>query len=73
MEINELERWQKARRDATNIIVACLNTGHVPFGNVSKGKRLDLIRGQITLLTEQLLEEEHEEKRTSTDAGELSI
>jgi len=53
-------QWQNARRDASNIIIAALHTDHLPHAtNVAKGKRLDLLRGYVKELTEQLIEEEN--------------
>lgn len=53
-----MTKYREARRDATALIVAALNTGHLPFGNMAKGQRLDHLRGQVKLMTEQLLEDE---------------
>ncbi len=61
-------QYQAARRDATSLIVAALNAeGHVEGGvlpwpkNLAKSKRLDVLRGYIGELTQQFLEEEHNE------------
>lgn len=52
-------QWQSARRDATSVVVAALHTDSLPWAsNVAKSKRLDLLQGYITELTEQLLTEE---------------
>jgi hypothetical protein len=61
-------QWQAARRDACNIIVAAIKAegydtkGILPWAaNVAKAKKLDLLRGYITQLTEQFIEEENNE------------
>lgn len=48
-----------ARRDATRVIVAAMETGNLPWpSNVPKGQKLDLLRGYINQLTVQFLESE---------------
>ena len=52
-------QWQAARKDATAGVVAALHTDSLPWAsNVAKSKKLDLLQGYITELTNQLLEEE---------------
>jgi hypothetical protein len=49
-------RFQAARADACNIIVAALAADHLPHAsNVAKGKRLDLLLGYVKEVTNQLL------------------
>ncbi len=51
-----------ARRDATRVIVAAMQTGNLPWAtNVPKGQRLDLLRGYINTLAVQFLEDENAE------------
>ena len=57
-------QWQAARRDACNVMVACLQTDNMPWAqNLAKGKRLDMLRGYIKELTIQFLEEENDTTR----------
>ena len=52
--------WEAARRDACNVIVAALHTDSLPWNKaLAKGKRLDMLRGYISELTTQFLEEEN--------------
>ena len=53
-------RWQAARRDACNVIVAALHCDALPWNtNVAKGKKLDLLVGYIHELTSQFVEGEN--------------
>jgi hypothetical protein len=53
-------QWEAARRDACNVIVAALHTDSLPWNKaLAKGKRLDMLRGYITELTTQFVEEEN--------------
>jgi hypothetical protein len=52
-------RYQAARRDASNIVIAALHTDHLPHAvNVAKGKRLDLLLQYVEEVTHSLLEQE---------------
>ncbi len=52
-------RYQAARRDASNIVIAALHTDHLPHAvNVAKGKRLDLLLQYVEEVTQTLLERE---------------
>ena len=66
-DVGKRIQWQAARRDACNIVVACLALeatnveakGILPWAaNVAKAKKLDLLRGYINELTKQFIEEE---------------
>jgi len=58
--VGERIRFQAARADACNIIVAALAADHLPHAsNVAKGKRLDLLLGYVKEVTNQLLEMEN--------------
>ncbi len=47
-----------ARRDATRVIVAAMETGNLPWStNTPKNQRLDLLRGYINTLATQFLED----------------
>lgn len=60
-DIGKRIRWQAARRDACSVIVAALHTDTLPWNtNLAKGKRLDMLRGYITELTTQFVEEEND-------------
>ena len=53
-------RWQAARRDACNVIVAALHCDALPWNiNVAKGKKLDLLVGYIHELTSQFVKGEN--------------
>jgi len=55
---------QNARRDATRVIVAALESGHLPWAtNVPKGQKLDLLRGYINELAKQFIEDESNETK----------
>ena len=61
---------QEARRDATRVIVAAMQTGNLPWAaNTPKNQKLDLLRGYINQLTEQFIEEENEAESDSNSAG----
>ena len=52
-------RYQAARRDAANVVVAALHTDALPWAsNVAKAKKLDLLTGYIEQVTKTLLEQE---------------
>lgn len=52
-------KYQAARRDACNLVVAALHTDHLPHAaNVAKGKRLALLEGYVEQVTKTLLEQE---------------
>ncbi len=56
-----MSRISNARRDSTRVIVAAMQTDNLPWAtNTPKGQKLDLLRGYIQVLTEQLLEDEDE-------------
>jgi len=51
----------RARRDATRVIVAAMETGNLPWAkNTPNNQKLDLLRGYINELAEQFLEDENE-------------
>lgn len=57
--VGERIRYQAARRDASNIVIAALHTDHLPHAvNVAKGKRLDLLLQYVEEVTHSLLEQE---------------
>lgn len=69
-----------ARRDATRVIVAALETNNLPWAtNTPKNQKLDLLRGYINMLTEQFLKDEEDENeqqensRSTDSAGEHSF
>ncbi len=48
-----------ARRDATRVIVAAMETGNLPWAaNTPKNQKLDLLRGYINTLAAQFIEDE---------------
>lgn len=52
---------QDARRDATRVIVAAMQTDNLPWAkNTPNNQKLDLLRGYINTLTQQFLEDENE-------------
>lgn len=52
-------RYQAARRDAAQLVVAALHTDHLPHAaNVAKAKRLDLLLGYVEQVTKELLAQE---------------
>jgi hypothetical protein len=52
-------RYQAARRDAANLVVAALHTDALPWAsNVAKAKKLDLLTGYVQQVTRTLLEQE---------------
>ena len=60
---DEMSRQSDARRDATRVIVAAMETGNLPWAaNCAKNTRLDLLRGYINTLAQAFLEDESEEK-----------
>ena len=60
-----------ARRDATRVIVAAMETNNLPWAtNTPKNQKLDLLRGYINVLSTQLLEDEKNE--TVTDSNSTS-
>jgi hypothetical protein len=57
--VGERIRYQAARRDASNIVIAALHCDHLPHAsNVAKGKRLDLLLQYVAEVTQTLLEQE---------------
>ena len=61
-QVHDLERqayfdWRDARADATRIVCAALDNDVLALGG-SKGKKLDILIGQIKETTRQLLEKE---------------
>jgi len=62
MDVGERIRYQAARSDATRLVVAALHTEALPWTETqrkAKSKRLDLLLGYITQVTEHFLEEEN--------------
>lgn len=60
-DINARIRYQQARRDATNLVVAALHTDALPWTAAqqkNKSKKLDLLTGYIEKVTETLLDQE---------------
>ena len=56
-DVGERIRFQQARRDATNIIVAALHTDALPWAsNTAKSKKLDLLVEYVKQVTNMLLE-----------------
>ena len=56
-----------ARRDATLVIVAAMQTDNLPWPiNTPKNQRLDLLRGYINTLAEQFEEDENDESITDS-------
>ena len=59
-DVGDRIRWQAARRDACNVIVAALHCDALPWNiNVAKGKKLDLLVGYIHELTAQFVKGEN--------------
>lgn len=59
IDVGQRIRYQAARRDASNIVIAALHTDHLPHAtNVAKGKRLDLLLQYVEEVTQTLLEKE---------------
>lgn len=54
--------WENARRDATRIVVAALQTDVLPWNkNTAKAKRLDLLVGYVNQVAKDLLNQQNEE------------
>ena len=59
-DVGDRIRWQAARRDACNVIVAALHCDALPWSkNTAKGKKLDLLVGYIHELTSQFVKGEN--------------
>ena len=59
VDVGKRIRYQAARRDASNIVIAALHCDHLPHAtNVAKGKRLDLLLQYVEEITQTLLEKE---------------
>lgn len=57
--VGDRMRYQAARRDAANVVVAALHTDALPWAtNVAKGKKLDLLTEYIEQVTKTLLDQE---------------
>lgn len=62
VNVNDRIRYQAARRDATNLVVAALHTDALPWTAAqqkNKSKKLDLLTGYIEQVTETLLNQEN--------------
>lgn len=59
VDVGRRMQYQAARSDATKIVIAALQTDHLPHAvNVAKGKRLDLLLGYVEEVTKALLAQE---------------
>ena len=64
-----------ARRDATRVIVAAMQTGNLPWAaNTPKNQKLDLLRGYINTLATQFIEDDDGQQAdsSSTDSNSAS-
>jgi hypothetical protein len=58
-----------ARRDATRVIVAAMQTGNLPWAaNTPKNQKLDLLRGYINELAKQFIQEEEEDAKAISNS-----
>jgi len=61
---------QDARRDATRVIVAAMETDNLPWAkNTPNNQKLDLLRGYINTLAEQFMEEDNAPVTNSTSTS----